>query len=160
MEFGPNRVEKVRGVTLGHRFLKGFTHFFALILGVAAALAFLAEWYEPGGGMATLGVAILGVILINGLFSFWQEYRAEKALSAPQKLLPHQVKAVRAGKVRQVPAEDAELTRIGPDTPCGEYMRRFWQPICYTDDLKDLLHRLREHEKQDTRRQTDLAEAA
>jgi transposase len=28
------------------------------------------------------------------------------------------------------------------------------------DDLKDLLHRLREHEKQDTRRQTDLAEAA
>jgi transposase len=28
------------------------------------------------------------------------------------------------------------------------------------DDLTDLLHRLREHEKQDTRRQTDLAEAA
>jgi hypothetical protein len=31
---------------------------------------------------------------------------------------------------------------------------------CTADDLKDLLHRLREHEKQDTRRQTDLAEAA
>lgn len=28
------------------------------------------------------------------------------------------------------------------------------------DDLKDLLHRIREHEKQDTRRQTHLAEAA
>jgi transposase len=28
------------------------------------------------------------------------------------------------------------------------------------DDLKNLLHRIREHEKQDTRRQTDLAEAA
>ena len=28
------------------------------------------------------------------------------------------------------------------------------------DDLKDLLYRIREHEKQDTRRQTDLAEAA
>ncbi len=28
------------------------------------------------------------------------------------------------------------------------------------DDLKDLLHRIRDHEKQDTRRQTDLAEAA
>jgi transposase len=28
------------------------------------------------------------------------------------------------------------------------------------DDLKDLLHRIREHEKQDTRRQTDLAKAA
>jgi nitrite reductase/ring-hydroxylating ferredoxin subunit len=39
---------------------------------------------------------------------------------------------------RQVPREDAALTHVGPDTPCGEYLRRFWQPICYTDDLKDL----------------------
>jgi phenylpropionate dioxygenase-like ring-hydroxylating dioxygenase large terminal subunit len=39
---------------------------------------------------------------------------------------------------RQVPKEDTELTHIGPDTPCGEYMRRFWQPICCSDELKDL----------------------
>ena len=35
-------------------------------------------------------------------------------------------------------AEDTELTHVGPDTPCGEYMRRFWQPLCYADDLKDV----------------------
>ncbi|HLY89568.1 MAG TPA: aromatic ring-hydroxylating dioxygenase subunit alpha [Acetobacteraceae bacterium] len=39
---------------------------------------------------------------------------------------------------RQVPKEDTELTHVGPETPCGEYMRRFWQPICYSDELKDL----------------------
>ncbi|MFL5287918.1 MAG: Rieske 2Fe-2S domain-containing protein [Rhodopila sp.] len=39
---------------------------------------------------------------------------------------------------RHGPAEDAELTHIGPDTPGWEYMRRFWQPVCYSDDLKDL----------------------
>ncbi|HEY3911989.1 MAG TPA: aromatic ring-hydroxylating dioxygenase subunit alpha [Stellaceae bacterium] len=39
---------------------------------------------------------------------------------------------------RRVPREDAELTHVGPDTPCGEYLRRFWQPVCYSDDLKDL----------------------
>jgi hypothetical protein len=39
---------------------------------------------------------------------------------------------------RQVPQEDTELTHVGPETPCGEYMRRFWQPVCYSDDLKDL----------------------
>lgn len=39
---------------------------------------------------------------------------------------------------RKVPREDAELTHVGPDTPCGEYMRRFWQPVCYSDDLTDL----------------------
>ena len=44
---------------------------------------------------------------------------------------------------RQVPVEDAELTHVGPDTPCGEYMRRFWQPICYSDELKDLPRRVK-----------------
>ena len=39
---------------------------------------------------------------------------------------------------RRVPDEDSELTHVGPDTPCGEYFRRFWQPICYSDDLRDL----------------------
>jgi len=39
---------------------------------------------------------------------------------------------------RRVPSEDTELTHVGPDTACGEYMRRFWQPVCYSDDLRDL----------------------
>jgi phenylpropionate dioxygenase-like ring-hydroxylating dioxygenase large terminal subunit len=44
---------------------------------------------------------------------------------------------------REVPAEDAELSHVGPDTPCGEYLRRFWQPICFSDELKDLPHRIK-----------------
>ena len=40
--------------------------------------------------MATLAAAIVGVIVINGLFSFWQEYRAEETMAALQRLLPHQ----------------------------------------------------------------------
>ena len=39
---------------------------------------------------------------------------------------------------RDVPAEDSELTHVGPGAPCGEYMRRFWQPICFSDELHDL----------------------
>ena len=30
---------------------------------------------------------------------------------------------------------DAELTRIGPSTPCGEYLRRFWHPVAMTSEL-------------------------
>ena len=36
-----------------------------------------------------------------------------------------------------------ELSHVGPDTPCGEYLRRFWQPICLSDELKDLPYRVR-----------------
>ena len=44
---------------------------------------------------------------------------------------------------RDVPEEDADLTHVGPGTPCGEYLRRFWQPVCFSDELKDLPLRLK-----------------
>jgi nitrite reductase/ring-hydroxylating ferredoxin subunit len=39
---------------------------------------------------------------------------------------------------RDVPREDSELTHVGPGTPCGEYLRRYWQPVCFADELHDL----------------------
>ena len=105
-EYGPNRVEEVSEQRLLPGFIKQFIHFFALILWFAATLAFVAEWNEPGQGMAMLGYAIMGVIMINGVFSFWQEYRAQKAVAALRNLLPHQVKAVRDGAIRQIPAAE------------------------------------------------------
>ncbi|WP_255210551.1 HAD-IC family P-type ATPase [Methylogaea oryzae] len=56
--------------------------------------------------MSTLGYAILGVIAVNGLFSFWQQYRAEQAVTALQKLLPQYVKALRENKIALIPAAD------------------------------------------------------
>ena len=44
---------------------------------------------------------------------------------------------------REVPEEDAELSHVGPDTPCGEYLRRFWQPVCISDELRDLPHHVK-----------------
>lgn len=105
-EYGPNRVEEVREEGLLSSFVKQFTHFFALILWLATILAFIAEWKEPGQGMAMLGYAIIGVIIVNGVFSFWQEYRAQKAVSALRNLLPHQVKTLRGGIIRQIPASE------------------------------------------------------
>ena len=121
-EFGPNRIEKVRGLPMWLRFLKEFSHLFALILWVAAGLAFFAEHEQPGQGMAELGFAIIGVIVINGVFSFWQEYRAERALAALRRLLPRQVKVLRDGKMRTVRAErlvpgDIVLLVEGDDVP-------------------------------------------
>ena len=39
---------------------------------------------------------------------------------------------------REVPPEDAELTHVGPGTPCGEYFRRFWQPAAFSHEVADL----------------------
>lgn len=39
---------------------------------------------------------------------------------------------------RDVSCEDTELTHVGPGTPMGENLRRFWQPVCMFGDLEDL----------------------
>ena len=44
---------------------------------------------------------------------------------------------------RNIPKEDEEMTHVGPGTPCGEYLRRFWQPVAFSNDLKDLPNRIR-----------------
>src|SRR3954470_9597666 len=39
--------------------------------------------------------------------------------------------------------EDAELTHVGPGTPCGEYLRRFWQPVAFVSELGELPKRIK-----------------
>ena len=51
-EYGPNEVEQIQCEPLVLRFVKEFGHFFAIILWIAAALAFVGEYQKPGEGMA------------------------------------------------------------------------------------------------------------
>jgi phenylpropionate dioxygenase-like ring-hydroxylating dioxygenase large terminal subunit len=43
----------------------------------------------------------------------------------------------------ELPNVDEELTRVGPGTPCGEWFRRFWNPVAFSKELQDLPLRIR-----------------
>lgn len=43
----------------------------------------------------------------------------------------------------KIPGPDTTLTLVGPGTPCGEVMRRYWHPVCLSEDLKELPKRIR-----------------
>ncbi|MCC6968109.1 MAG: cation-transporting P-type ATPase [Nitrospira sp.] len=102
LKHGPNSLHALRGAPLVSRFARQFTHFLALLLWVAAGLAFLADALQAGEGMATLGWAILGVILINAIFAFFQEYRAERAVQALRGMLPAKAWVIRDGQQQQI----------------------------------------------------------
>jgi calcium-translocating P-type ATPase len=121
-EYGENRLAEIGGEAAWLRVLREFTHFFAVILWIAAGLAFFAEGRSPGEGMWQLGCAIVAVILINGSFSYWQEYRAERAIDALRKLLPQTVKVLRDGRLTTLPGEqlvpgDIILLEAGDNVP-------------------------------------------
>lgn len=105
-EFGFNEIKEARKKPLYVRFFKQFTHFLAILLWIAAFMSFLSEYLHPGEGMLTLGFAIIAVIFINAVFTFIQEYRAEKALEELKKLLPFYVKVLRDGKEKEIYARD------------------------------------------------------
>lgn len=105
-EFGPNEIKEVKKTPLSIRFLKQFTHFLAILLWIGAGLALLSEYLHPGEGMLTLGLAIIGVIFINAVFTFIQEYRAEKSIEKLKLLLPFYVKVIREGREKEIPARE------------------------------------------------------
>jgi len=99
LRYGANRLPPQKRRPLLLRFLDQMVHFMALLLWIAGGLAFAA-------GTPQLGWAIWSVVLINGLFSFWQEFQAERTLAALTRALPRQVQAWRDGQLGFLQAEE------------------------------------------------------
>jgi magnesium-transporting ATPase (P-type) len=96
---GPNSIPQRDVSGPLRRLVSQMTHFFALMLWAAAALAVV-------GGMPQLAIAIVVVVVVNGVFSFSQEERAAKATAALAELMPDTVAALRDGRRTLVPAAD------------------------------------------------------
>jgi magnesium-transporting ATPase (P-type) len=94
---GPNVLAEVERPRWLLRFARNFTNLFALLLWAGAGLALL-------GQMPELSAAIIGVIVVNALFSFAQEYRAERAVEELRRILPQRVRVRRDGRPQEVDA--------------------------------------------------------
>lgn len=97
--FGKNKLKEVKGKPLILVFLANFTSMMALLLWASGIIAIIAE-------MPQLGIAVWCVNIINGLFSFWQEFQAGKATDALKNMLPSYARVVRNGEEQQILAED------------------------------------------------------
>ncbi|MCC6174930.1 MAG: cation-transporting P-type ATPase [Chloroflexi bacterium] len=96
---GPNVLPVVAPPPAWRTLLGHMVHFFALMLWVAGALAFVA-------GMPQLGASIFLIVLINGVFAFAQEHRAERAADRLRTLLPYRVTVLRDGAPCDIDAHD------------------------------------------------------
>jgi sodium/potassium-transporting ATPase subunit alpha len=105
-DMGLNRLEPPSAWLWAQTLGKQFINFFSLLLNVAAAACFVADAIQPGEGMALLGGALLAVSVLNALFAFAQEMRAERAMEELRKFLPPMVRVRRGGAESVLPAEE------------------------------------------------------
>ncbi|MGB9475511.1 MAG: cation-translocating P-type ATPase [Candidatus Udaeobacter sp.] len=97
-EYGPNKLAEPRPRRWLSKLLSQFNQLVLWILIAATLLsAVLGDWLEAG--------AILAIVLLNALLGFFQEQKAEKALSSLKELSSPVAKVIRDGSLRILPAE-------------------------------------------------------
>lgn len=97
-KYGLNLLSEVKQESIILLFLKNFTSLMAILLWVGGFVAIVSNSLE-------LGLAIWMVNVINGIFSFIQEYRASQATQALEKMLPSYSRVLRKGSEEKILSE-------------------------------------------------------
>ena len=98
-EHGPNEIRRARATPAWRVLLRQFASAVIGLLVGAAALSFaLGERIDA--------IAILAIILINGLVGFFQEYRAERAVLALRAMTAPRARVKRDGSQQVIPSAE------------------------------------------------------
>lgn len=99
VRFGSNELTESPPEPLWKRFLGQFNDLIIWILIVAAIISgLMGEWADAA--------AIIAIVMLNGVLGFIQEEKAERALSALQKLSAPLAKVIRQGLLSTIPARE------------------------------------------------------
>jgi len=104
--YGLNQISFHRTRSPWWMLLQEFLALFPLLLLGAAALSFLANHLSPHEGYDLIGAALLGVVTLNALVSFLQNYKVEKLMLSFLDYIPKEVAVLRDGKQQLVDAKE------------------------------------------------------
>jgi len=96
--YGLNQIRFHRARSPWLMLLGEFTALFPLLLLGAALLAFFAHKLSPGEGYNLIGAALLGVVVLNALVSFMQNYKVEQMMLSFLDYIPKEVALLRGGE--------------------------------------------------------------
>ena len=113
VKFGPNELEEAVGRGKWEILLDQFKNIMlVMLIGVAivSGLLDLVAWrsgtMKPGDIPFKDTVAILAIVILNGVLGYFQESNAEKALAALKKMSSPIVRVIRDGKVSEIDSKD------------------------------------------------------
>ncbi|KAK4161729.1 hypothetical protein QBC43DRAFT_302703 [Cladorrhinum sp. PSN259] len=108
-QYGPNKVEGAKGLSLWTILLRQVSNSLTLVLVITMVLSFAIDDMIEGG-------VIAAVILLNIIVGFLQDYRAEQTIQALYALSAPTCKVIRSGKTDNIKAAQlvpGDLVRLG-----------------------------------------------
>ena len=94
-KYGLNALVEKKRTPVVYKFLAHLEDLFSILLLFASLLSALS-------GMWQLGLIILIVVLVNTVFSLFQEWRAEKAMETLRNWMPEYAKVIRDGELQKI----------------------------------------------------------
>ncbi|KAB8334473.1 cation-translocating P-type ATPase [Scytonema tolypothrichoides VB-61278] len=111
-EYGPNELEETAGRSAWEILVDQFKNIMLLMLiavAIISGVIDLLDWQKKlaEGEMPFKDtIAILAIVILNGILGYVQESRAEKALAALKKLSSPNVRVIREGKPVEIAGKD------------------------------------------------------
>jgi Ca2+-transporting ATPase len=96
--YGKNVLEQGKKKSWLKTLLSQFTDLMIIILIVSSVISFFM-------GENSEGIAILVIIILNGLLGFFQEMRTEKAMEALMNMAAPHARVIRDGSIKDIPAD-------------------------------------------------------
>ncbi len=105
-EHGPNILVEKKQASIAYKFLVQLKDLFGILLIFASLLAAVDAIWENNFSMWETSAIILAVVLVNAVFSLFQEWRAEKAMEALKSWMPEYAKVIREGQLQKILVRD------------------------------------------------------
>lgn len=127
--FGPNEIEDTGGRSAWQILLDQFTNIMLILLIIVAIVSGFLDLADMQAGTLKPGevpfkdtIAILAIVILNGLLGYFQESKAEKDLASLKKMASSRVRVIRNGQTAEVDAKtlvpgDIMLVEAGVQIP-------------------------------------------
>jgi len=117
-EFGPNALTPPPTTPEWIKFCQNLFGGFAMLLWIGAILCFIAysiqasAFEEPPDDNLYLGIVLTAVVIVTGIFSYYQESKSAKIMESFKNLVPQYALALRDGEKITIKAEQLTLGDI------------------------------------------------
>mmetsp|Transcript_21755 Transcript_21755/g.33250 ORF Transcript_21755/g.33250 Transcript_21755/m.33250 type:complete len:1380 (+) Transcript_21755:266-4405(+) len=101
---GPNVLTPPKTTPAWVKFLQELTGFFSLLLWGGAVLCFIGYGIDSSPDHLYLGIVLVFVVVVTGVFSFMQNSKSENLMNSFKNMLPPKVKIIRDGKNDEIMA--------------------------------------------------------